>query len=426
MKTTHGTYRDKKMALLRRLAAEVGSPSLPDMHIGIKLTDKDGKILEDRYEQGHSWTRNAWTGFNCFMIDSGADAPLSLTGNTSFRAGHLAMRSTAGVISSSIDALPLDRPNSSVSYNGFCNPSLDSSYGIVVGTSDEPFHPEDYRLWGHISNGVGAGQLSYLGMVVPVTVYNSGDSTWTRTYTRVFNNNSSGAIIIKETGSIYSGSVTALLSRDVLSSPINVPVGGQLTISISFTTVSFAAFDASCGVEPAIGALGSGGVYLGYDPNWYNSTVPNAGHTKYGMIVSPVIGGENSAKQWRTTNTAFNYPYDFYYGPYGTTNMYTLGVDSPAAQFCATANTTVLGGYSDWYIPSFYELIRIYNQRALLTGAYALTNASYWTSSNASSGSTTANYVNPTTGANSNDSFTANKYVRLVRRCAYAAGWVPM
>jgi hypothetical protein len=37
--------RDDEIAEFRRLAAKLGHPTMPDLHIGVKLVDKDGNAV---------------------------------------------------------------------------------------------------------------------------------------------------------------------------------------------------------------------------------------------------------------------------------------------------------------------------------------------------------------------------------------------
>ena len=80
-----------------------------------------------------------------------------------------------------------------------------------------------------------------------------------------------------------------------------------------------------------------------------------------------------------------------------------------AARLC---NNLVSGGYSDWYLPSRDELVKLYNNRTIIGG---FNNFSYWSSSQ--SGTTTAWSVNFNTGNISNTSAKSTlMYVRAIRK----------
>ena len=296
---------DDKIAEFRRLAAELGHPTMPDLHIGVKLVDRDGKVLEDRYEQGHSWTRNAWSFFHNFMMDSDDIVAASSAGSTSYSKGNWSKRDTSG----------------NYSTTGVARVSTGEFYrntgSLRVGTGGDSFTSEDFNLYGLIGDGIGAGQLGHLSATWTNVVLDAGTNTYSRTLTRVFNNNSTAAIVVREVGLIYSG---YLLTRDVLSSPINVPVGAQLTISVTVTSGSWNALDAtSVTTPPAIGTAMGGGIYVGV-PSQYN-------HIRYGLIVSP-IAGESAALAFRTSNTAFASNGSEDNGSLNMAQLYALGAAS--------------------------------------------------------------------------------------------------
>ena len=408
---------DRRLAELRKLSADLGLPVMPDLHIGIKVTDRRGKVLEDRYEQGHSWTRNAWTAFNCAMMDSPANAAAFSTLETSFRRGYLSMRSIAGTgYTGSTSSLPLTR-SASYTTGGFQGQLANSGSGILVGTSTEPFSGEDFCLWGMVAQGTGAGQMSYQAQPTPTVTWDNTAATYTTTYSRVFNNNSSGSITINEVGMAETNGY--LFSRDVLASPVSVPIGGQLTITVTITTTSFAALESSCAAYPvAAGASYGGGTFIGFNSSWTNSLNVTNGHTKYALILSPKTGGEFTSKAMRTSGSAFTpSPNDSYYGQTNTTQIVALGSDSPVGVSVAAANTAVLGGYSDWYLPTLSEMTAINARMASIPSGEQPGSVDHWTSQNASS--TTFYKINPQTLSQTNVATTTALTMRLVRRVKF-------
>ena len=378
--------------------------SMPTLHIHTRV-EKNGIILSDNHQVGHSWVRNAYNVYNLMMLDS---IPTT----------YLFYRDTLG--SSPLLTYPIIRYLNHAS-GGYYSTANSESYGVVIGTGSTAFDLDDFRLDAVIPHGNTTGKLYYQSQVAPVTAY-SGDPDFTENilHKRVFNNNSGATITVNEVGLIYQTSYGStyniLMSRDVLDTPAVVLNGAQLTVTISITTKDFASIDPGV---PALGALGSGGIYIGQFDYTVAQQTPGS-HRRYGLILSPITGGESTTLAWRSTPTATNCP-DMYYGQANTTVMEALGAASPAGAFCTAENTAVLGGFSDWYIPTYYEMGILYTNRAYIPGGQELSNANYWTSYCANN--TNASSYNPTTNTYATQAQnTANK-VRLIRRFLIA-DWV--
>jgi hypothetical protein len=218
----------------------------------------------------------------------------------------------------------------------------------------------------------------------------------------------------------YSG---FLFSRDVLASPLNVPNGGQLTMSITLVSGSFSAINAAAPAWTVnIGDSFGGGIFLGWTSVWVNSPAGSGfgfmnGHNKYALVLSPKTGGEGSARALLTTNSwTTPSPNDQWYGKTSSDILLGFGASSPVGQFCAAANASSLGGQTDWYIPSFSELGIIAARLASIPAGEQPTSSLHWSSSNNGSASGGMAYNPINSVSNNGVSYTSNNLVRLVRR----------
>jgi hypothetical protein len=111
----------------------------------------------------------------------------------------------------------------------------DSSYGLVVGSSDAPNAVNQYVMGAIIPNGTGANQLSYGTQTFENIQNPSGTNYWFFRIIRTFTNNSTSSITVKEIGLMvcaYDSGLAAryfLIARDVIS-PVTVPSGATLTV----------------------------------------------------------------------------------------------------------------------------------------------------------------------------------------------------
>jgi len=165
----------------------------------------------------------------------------------------------------------------------------------------------------------------------------------------------------------------------VSSFSINI---SNLTASTTYYIRSYATNSAGTGygseasltTPMAIGQSLGGGIVAytlvygdaGYDPN-----VP------HGLIVAP--SDQSSGVSWSNGSFIFTGTYGIAIGT-GSANTDSIvaaqGAGSYAASLCKNLN---LGGYSDWFLPSRYELDAIYNNRATIGAGFAPSN--YWSSS---------------------------------------------
>jgi hypothetical protein len=96
---------------------------------------------------------------------------------------------------------------------------------------------------------------------------------------------------------------------------------------------------------PAIGAAFGGGFFAG------QISTAGTGVADYNLVIAPKSSGENSSKQWKTTNSSTSGTSSVIDGPTNSSNM--NNASHPAAQFC---EGLTIGSFSDWYLPAKNEL----------------------------------------------------------------------
>jgi hypothetical protein len=204
---------------------------LPKLKINIRLS-KDGRILKEYSEPGHSWTRNAWNWLFTCLTDAVAVG-------TGFGAGNMTVRRNTGVISSAVGNTG-SRASSATptTLYGMTNSAQTTVTGIVVGMGDTAFSVDDHILNSLIAHGTGVNQLSYQAQTYPVTTYDAVSKIWKSVHSRSFLNQSAAAITVKEVGihfgcQIFSSTTTYqhLFARDVLETPVEVQPSGVIDVS---------------------------------------------------------------------------------------------------------------------------------------------------------------------------------------------------
>lgn len=389
---------------------------MPKLHLHLQVT-KDGEVISDSYQIGHSWTKNAYNYYNATMMDCCFTSTLP-------------MQKTSGLVlhdgaTQFVNRCYAYSQPTFYGYGYYNNTTEDVNFGIVCGSGSTAFNIEDYRMETPILSGNTSGKLYAQAQTAPVTSFSGDpDNTVNTLHSRVFNNNSGGTIAVNEVGIIYkswiytanTSSQYYLFSRDVLESTVNVLDGAQLTVTVSITTLSL---DDLYTIPPALWTAGMGGYFLGQ--YIYDSEGSSMGHRKYAIIVAPKTGGESTALA--EMNPASDITTDLTYGATPTTELIALGANSPLAQFCSTANAAVLGGYSDWYIPALNEARLFYANRASIPAGEEFSNAYYWTSSMGYKSLPSIiypYYINPTSDYYTYTAPSTSYITRLVRRILLA------
>jgi len=223
---------EARHADLKNRCRELGVSPPPEIFIGLQVVDRNGVLIFDDKQRGHSWLRNYW---NWAFWSTTLTPP---TGST-YEAGSLATKAETGEIKNDDGCINAT----------WRNAGMNADAGIVVGTSDTTFSAEHCAMGALIAHGAGAGQLAYCGQATPTASYTSDTKTWKSTLARIFNNNSSGSITVKETGLRINGGIfyagygyRFLLERSVLNPTATVPVGAQLTVTYEIS-MDFSAID---------------------------------------------------------------------------------------------------------------------------------------------------------------------------------------
>lgn len=124
-------------------------------------------------------------------------------------------------------------------------------------------------------------------------------------------------------------------------------------------------------------ATGPGAIGSAFQGGYYAGQISTAGNgvADFYLVVAPKSSGENSSKQWKTSNTSTSGTSSVIDGPTNSANM--NNASHPAAQFC---EGLTIGGYSDWYMPAKNELeVCYYNLKPTTTN----NNTSSGTNTNA-------------------------------------------
>ena len=166
------------------------------------------------------------------------------------------------------------------------------------------------------------------------------------------------ASTVVDTGDVAGTSVTYNVSSGVLSTSTTYywrvrykDANGTYSDWSTATT-----FTTAASFGPNIGDAYAGGFYAGDIVQ---------GGTTYRIVVAPKSSGENSSKQWKTSNDAGpSATQTLNNGPAASSSMNSATY--PAAQFCEGLS---IGGFSDWYLPARDELELCYRNLKPTTDA---------------------------------------------------------
>jgi len=202
----------------------------PSAYWTLETRIKD-KLIERKRQPAGSWTRNFWNWL--------ASTQLYVNSNhaTSFGAGYISWKSTAGVVGGSTTAVL--RMLQGVSYVDLVYDAVagygvaadvTTNYGILAGTGSTAFSIENFAMETLIANGTGSGQFSYQSMIASTWSWTVGTLTMNFNRFRYMNNNSGGDITVEEIGLVArssSPSLYILLERHITGGLL-VPNTAQL------------------------------------------------------------------------------------------------------------------------------------------------------------------------------------------------------
>ncbi|MBX9886530.1 MAG: DUF1566 domain-containing protein [Flavobacteriaceae bacterium] len=127
----------------------------------------------------------------------------------------------------------------------------------------------------------------------------------------------------------------------------------------------------------------------------------------HGLITT--TANQSTGVQWGCSGTSINTSLTFGTGQTNTTSIVNgCSTSSIAAKIC---NDLISGGYSDWYLPSYYELEKMYNNRNTIGG---FSSTYYWSSSQNTSTSAYSIYF--FNGSTTSALKTSTAYVRAIRK----------
>lgn len=183
-----------------------------EAYIGIKVKDRDGKVIVRRRKKSQSFVR-AFNHVLCAQIrQETTPNPAIQTKDTSNTTQSLRTASTAF----------------------WCNAvAATATYGPVIGTDNTPVDIEQYALGAQCGEGTGANQVNHQATSVTYLGVAAGVSSFK--VERTFLNNSGSAIAVEEialyirTHRVGAVAINVMGLRDLYS--VSVPDGGGISIT---------------------------------------------------------------------------------------------------------------------------------------------------------------------------------------------------
>ena len=205
---------------------------IPECFLEMEVKMPSGKVIYYHKQRSHSWVRNAYN----LMISQLGGINAS---DAVFGAGFINEKRQDGVISNLASQLVIDyggNPETqSFSYHAGAGITV---FGIVVGSSVQAESFEDFSLITPITNGLGAGQLSYNASEVPIKSNDIPSKTYSVAHIRYMNNNTGGDVLINEVALIANANGNdTVKSRDLILATVTIPDTGQLKVTYTISLV---------------------------------------------------------------------------------------------------------------------------------------------------------------------------------------------
>jgi hypothetical protein len=201
-----------------------------------------GEKVSHYEDRARSWVRNYYN----FMTGQSLGLSSGAFGTT-FEAGQLTMRNTAGTIRALATSAGVSyTSNSTINVGYFTRAAAGiTAHGIVIGTGTTAESFEHHALATLIANGTGAGQMSYAAMDAPTVTWGGVTKKFTAEVIRYINNNSGGSITVNEAGlagNMVAGGFSSefiLLARDLVSPGVDVANTAQLKVTYSIESATY-------------------------------------------------------------------------------------------------------------------------------------------------------------------------------------------
>ena len=184
----------------------------------VEVRNKQGKLLTKRKGVSKSLLANFMRWFKAkISVTTESVVDTDGTSRTIIYGGTISNHGVAGRINAEDD---------------------NDDYGIMVGSGTVAVSPEDYQLASKIAHGIGTGQLDYGTQTFETVVVSNNTSSFR--VSRTFTNLSGASISVQELGiamktyTTDQTTISILILRDVLASPVSVPDGATLTVRYTF------------------------------------------------------------------------------------------------------------------------------------------------------------------------------------------------